>query len=73
MGQSDGITSIHTALLYVEQQSQATASDVQLFRCWCELVANEREEAHRETHVTKFLKNELSFTNLHYVKYYFCL
>jgi hypothetical protein len=56
MNHSEGLNSIQPAAAYVEQQSQATATDVQLFSCWRELVAKEREEAQWEICNTSFLK-----------------
>jgi hypothetical protein len=53
---SEGLNSIQTAVAYVEQQRQATATDVQLIRSWCELVAKERKEAQMETPCTNSLK-----------------
>jgi hypothetical protein len=44
------------AVAYVEQQSQASATDIQLFRLWCDLAAKERKEALKETPCTNPLK-----------------
>jgi hypothetical protein len=71
---SEGLNSTETALAYVEQQREATATDVLLFRCWHDLAAKKRKEAQKQIPTTNFLKKlTLSFSNLHYVKDCFCL
>jgi hypothetical protein len=71
---SEGLNSIETALAYVEQQRDATATDVLLFRRWRDVAAKKRKEAQNQVPITNFLKKlTLSFTNLHLIKYYFCL
>jgi hypothetical protein len=44
---SERLNSIETALAYVEQQSEATAADVLLFRRWRDLAARKRKEAQK--------------------------
>jgi hypothetical protein len=56
MNHSEGLNSIQPALTYFEKQSQATATDVQLFMRWRDLAAKEREEAQKETPSTNFKK-----------------
>jgi hypothetical protein len=57
---------METALAYVEQQREATATDVLLFRRWRDLAAKKRKEAQKQIPITNFLKKyNLSFTNLH--------
>jgi hypothetical protein len=68
---SEGLNSVETALAYVEQQREATATDVLLFRRWHDLATKKRKEAQKQIPITNFLKNK--HFNLHYVKYYFCL
>jgi enterochelin esterase-like enzyme len=68
MSHSEGLNSIETALAYVEQQREATATDVLLFRRWRDLAAKKRKEAQNY-----FLKKTLLFTNLRYVEYNFYL
>jgi hypothetical protein len=69
MNHSEGLNSIETALAYVEQQREATATDVLLFGRWRDLAAKKRKEAQKQIPKTNFLKKEtLSFTNLHHVK-----
>jgi hypothetical protein len=53
---SEGLNSIKTALAYVEQQREATATDVLLFRRWRDLVAKKRKEAQKQITITNFLK-----------------
>jgi hypothetical protein len=54
---SEGLNSIDTALAYVEQQREATATDVLLFRRWRDLAAKKRKEAQKQIPITNFLKN----------------
>jgi hypothetical protein len=54
-----GLNSVETALTYVEQQREVTATDVLLFRRWCDLAAKKRKEARKQIHITNFLKNKL--------------
>jgi hypothetical protein len=54
MSHSEGLNSIKTAL--VEQQREATATDVLLFRRWHDLAAKKRKEAQKEMPKTNFLK-----------------
>jgi hypothetical protein len=56
MSHSEGLNSIETALAYVEQQRQATATDVLLFRRWRDLAAKKRKEAQKQIRITNFLK-----------------
>jgi hypothetical protein len=56
MSRSEELNSIETALAYIEQQSEATATDVLLFRCWRDLAAKKREEAQKQIPITNFLK-----------------
>jgi hypothetical protein len=46
-----------------------------LLRRWRDLAAEKGKEAEsqKQTSVTHFLKKKPSFTNLHYVEYWFCL
>jgi hypothetical protein len=44
---SEGLNSIETALAYVEQQREATATDVLLYRRWRDLVAKQSKEAQK--------------------------
>jgi hypothetical protein len=55
----EGLNSIETALAYVEQQREATATDVLLFRRWRGLAAKKRKEAQKQIPITNFLKNKL--------------
>jgi hypothetical protein len=55
-GHSDGLNSIETALADVEQQREATAADVLLFRHWHDLAAKKRKEAQKQIPITNFLK-----------------
>jgi hypothetical protein len=41
---SEGLNSIETVLAYVEQQREATATDVLLFRRWHDLATKKRKE-----------------------------
>jgi hypothetical protein len=56
---SEGLNSIETALAYVEQQREATATDVLLFRRWRDLAARKRKEAQKQIPITNFFKNKL--------------
>jgi hypothetical protein len=58
---SEGLNSIETALAYVEQQREATATDVLLFRSWRDLAAKKRKEAQKQIPNTNFLKKINSF------------
>jgi hypothetical protein len=53
---SDGLNSIGTALAYVEQQREATATDVLLFRRWHDIAAKKRKEAQKQIPIANFLK-----------------
>jgi hypothetical protein len=53
---SEGLNSIETALAYVEQQREVTATDVLLFRCWHDLGTKKKEEAQKQMPITNFLK-----------------
>jgi hypothetical protein len=53
---SEGLNSIETALAYVEQQSEATATDALLFKCWRDHAAKKRKEAQKQIPITNFLK-----------------
>jgi uncharacterized protein (UPF0264 family) len=53
---SVGLNYIKTALAYVEQQREATATDVLLFRHWRDLAAKKRKEAQKQIPITNFLK-----------------
>jgi hypothetical protein len=59
MNHSEGLNSIETTLAYVEQQREATAEDILLFRHWRDLAAKKRKEAQKQTPITNFLKNKL--------------
>jgi hypothetical protein len=52
----EGLNSIQTALAYVEQQREATATDVLLFRRWRDLAAKNRKEAQKQIQITIFFK-----------------
>jgi hypothetical protein len=52
----EGLNSIETALAYVEQQREATGTDVLLFRRWRDLAAKKRKEAQRQIPIVNFLK-----------------
>jgi hypothetical protein len=54
---SEGLISIQTTLVCVEQQREATPTDILLFRGWRDLPANKRKETHKEIS-TNFLKNK---------------
>jgi hypothetical protein len=47
---------IETALAYVEQKREATASDVLLFRRWRDLAAKKRRKAQKQIPIINFLK-----------------
>jgi tRNA A-37 threonylcarbamoyl transferase component Bud32 len=52
----EGLNIIETALAHVEQQREATATDVLLFRRWRDLAAKKRKEAQKQMPITYFLK-----------------
>jgi hypothetical protein len=56
MSHSEGLNSIEAALAYVEQQRKVTATDILLFKCWCDLAAKKRKEAQKQIPITNFLK-----------------
>jgi hypothetical protein len=56
MSHSKGLNLIETALAYVKPQKEATATDILLFRCWCDLTAKKRKEAQKQTPITNFFK-----------------
>jgi hypothetical protein len=58
---NEGLNSIKTALSYVQQQREATATDVLLFRHWRDLAAKKRKEAQKQIPVANFFKK----TNFH--------
>jgi hypothetical protein len=47
MSYSEGLNSVQTILAYIEQQSEAAATDVLLFRHWHDLDAEKRKEAQK--------------------------
>jgi hypothetical protein len=52
---SEGLNYIETALAYVEQQREVTATD--MFRHWCDLAAKKRrKEAPKQIPITNFSK-----------------
>jgi hypothetical protein len=53
---SEGLNSIKTPLAYIEQQREATATDVLLFRRWHDLAAKKRKEAQKQIPIPNFLK-----------------
>jgi hypothetical protein len=53
---SKGLNSIETALAYVEQQREATARGVLLFRRWRDLAAKKRKEAQKQIPFYNFSK-----------------
>jgi hypothetical protein len=57
---SEGLNSIETALAYVEQQREATATDALLFMRWRDLAAKKRKEAQKQKAITN-LKKKLTF------------
>jgi hypothetical protein len=54
---SEGLNSVETALAYVEQQRQLTATDIVLFGRWNDLAAQKRQEAQKQIPITNFLTN----------------
>jgi hypothetical protein len=52
MSHSEGLNAIETALDYVEQQWDVTATDVLLCRHWHELTAKKRKEAQEQIPIT---------------------
>jgi hypothetical protein len=54
MSHSEGLNSIKTALAYIEQQREVTATDVLLFRSWCDLAAKKRKETQKQIPITNF-------------------
>jgi hypothetical protein len=56
MSHSEGLNTIEAALAYIEQQSEATATDVLLSRRWRDLAAKKRKEAQKQTPITNLLK-----------------
>jgi hypothetical protein len=68
MSQCEGLNSIRTALAYVEQQREATTTDILLFRYCHDLAAKKRQKAQ-----SKYPLLISSFKNLYNVKYSFCL
>jgi hypothetical protein len=53
---SEGLNSIETALAYVEQQREETATDVLLFRRWRDLAAKKRKEAQKPSWTWTWLR-----------------
>ena len=60
MSHSRGLKTVETALPYVEHELP--------FRCWHYLAAKKMKEAQKQIPITHFLKQTLSFTELHSVK-----
>jgi hypothetical protein len=56
MSHIEGFNSIETELADVEQQGEATTTDVLLFRRWRDLAAKKRKEAQKQIPITNFLK-----------------
>jgi hypothetical protein len=57
MSHCDGLNSTETTLAYVEKQREAAATDILLFRPWCDLKAQKRKETQKQIPITNFLKN----------------
>jgi hypothetical protein len=53
---SGRLNSIETSPAYIEQQREATTTDILLFRNWCDLTAKKRKEAQKQIPITNFLK-----------------
>jgi hypothetical protein len=53
------INSHSEGLNSIEQQKEATATDVPVFRRWRDLAAKKRKEAQKQIPITIFLKNKL--------------
>jgi hypothetical protein len=53
---SEGLNSIKIALACVEQQKEATATDILLFRHWRDLAAKKRKESQKQVPITNFVK-----------------
>jgi tRNA A-37 threonylcarbamoyl transferase component Bud32 len=53
---NEGLNSIETALAYIEQQREATATDVLLFRRWFDPAAKKRKEAQKQIPITDSFK-----------------
>jgi hypothetical protein len=45
-----------TAVAYVEQQREASATDILMFRRWHDLAAKKRKEAHKQIPISNFFK-----------------
>jgi tRNA A-37 threonylcarbamoyl transferase component Bud32 len=56
MSHREGLNSIENTLAYVEQQREATAMDVLLFRQWRDLAAKKRKEAQKQFPLSITLK-----------------
>jgi hypothetical protein len=56
MSHSEGLNSIETALAYIEQQREVTATDVLPFNCWRDFAAKKMKEAQKQIPITNFLK-----------------
>jgi hypothetical protein len=56
MSHSEGLNSIETTLAYVEQQREAIAADVLLFRRWRDLAAKKRKEAQKQIPIANVFK-----------------
>jgi hypothetical protein len=54
----EGLDSIQTSLVYFEQQREATATDVLLFRRGRYFAAKERCKAQKLIYITNFFKNK---------------
>jgi hypothetical protein len=53
---SEGLNSIETALTYVEQQREATATGVLLSRHWHNIARKKRKEAEKQVPITNLFR-----------------
>jgi hypothetical protein len=53
---SEGLNSVETALACIEEQREATVTDVPLLRRWHDLAAKKRKGAQKQILITNFLK-----------------
>jgi hypothetical protein len=56
MSHSEGLNATEIVHAYVEQQREATTTDVLLFRCWHDLATKKKEEAQKQIPTTNFFK-----------------
>jgi hypothetical protein len=61
---TEGLEALERALLYVEQHSKATPTDVIFMKCWRDIAAYSRRSTLYQKKITDFCKKRGQFINV---------